>query len=139
MKRKVILTIIFTIVIILETLHYQFFHYWTFAKGEYVIAYRLIQLFSEAGLLFCLPTLFKARKLIMIPWGILLSLFFIISAYGEIHPIDTTTEPKDIEVKQTFSDGKKLVVREYENAKTGSGIHDTVLVMDWLIFRRIYK
>ncbi len=137
MKWKVILTLAYAVVIIFGIIHYIFFPYWTFTEGGYVIAFRLIQRFSWLGFLFCLPMLFNARKWILIPWGIILSIFLIISAYGEIKPIDTTTEPKDIEVYKTFSDGKKLVIREYENEKTGSVIHDTVLVKDCLIFRRI--
>ena len=71
--------------------------------------------------------------------GILLGLFFILNSLGEIYPIDTTTQPEDRALLKTDNEGRKWVVRGYQNAKTGHEIQDTVLVKDKLVFRRIYK
>jgi len=65
-------------------------------------------------------------------------IFFGVLSCSEIYPIDTTTEPVDIKTIQTYTDGKKLVARQYENAKTNAVIKDTVLVKDIFIFRQVY-
>jgi len=133
------LTMVLGFLFACEVIFGQFFPEWTFTKAGFVITNRIVLILSFCGFLFCLAWLLKANKYVLVPWGILLSLFFILTSLGEIYPIDTTTEPEDSALLKTDKEGRKWVVRTYQNAKTGHEIQDTVLVKDKLIFRRLYK
>ena len=82
--------------------------------------------------------MFRVASWLTTSLGIIFLIFLVIVTISEFHPIDTTTEPVDTKTIQSFPDGKKLVVRQYENAKTNAIIKDTVLVKDLCIFRQIY-
>jgi hypothetical protein len=131
--------IIFGIILLTEILIGQFFPHLSFVNGTLTITNKIIGYFSFSVFLFCVPLLFKAKKWVTIPWGLLLFTFLFINSCGEIYPIDTTTEPMDIATLQSDKDGNKLIVREYTNAKTDVQIRDTVLVKDIFIFRQFIE
>jgi len=70
--------------------------------------------------------------------GIALFLFSMLT-FLVINPIDSTTEPTDIKTLITQADGKKIIVRQFKNAKTNAEIIDTVTVKDISIFRKVFK
>ena len=132
------LTLLFLIILLVQFSFIYGFSHWTFIKGFYVVANKLILYFSIFGFILCIAGLFKAPRGLRVFLGITFSLFFLGTAYSEINPIDTTTEPVDIQLLSTFSNNKKLIVRHRINGKTNSEILDTVVVKDVGIFRRVY-
>jgi hypothetical protein len=134
-----ILTIVLGMVLFTEIFVRHYFPHLTFFNSSVAIANRIVGYFCFSGFLFSIPILFKASKLITVPLGILMFLFFFINSYVEIYPIDTTTEPQDKFILRTYEDGNKLIVREYKNVKTNEIIRDTVLVKDKFIFRQIIQ
>lgn len=135
---KLRFTIFFAVFFLLEVIYGQLFSQWTFIYSLLTAANHILLYISFTGLLFCLPLLFKINKWLLVPWGILLLSFLIINSVSEIRSIDTTKEPTDLEILQIDKTGKKLVVREYTNAKKNELIQDTVLVKDFFIFRQFY-
>lgn len=131
-------TILSAIILLLEITFSSLFHHWTFKKGTLIICNKLIIYLSIFALIICSLLLFRASFWLTIFLGIIFLIFFGVLSFSEIYPIDTTTEIVDIKTIQTYTDGKKLVVRQYENAKTNAVIKDTVLVKDIFIFRQVF-
>lgn len=132
------LTILSAIILLLEITFSSLFPHWTFKTGALIICNKLIIYLSIFGLIICSLLLFRAASWLTSSLGVIFLIFLGLLSYSEFYPIDTTTEPVDIKTVQTYTDGKKLVARQYENAKTNVIIEDTVLVEDVFIFRRIY-
>ena len=132
------MTILSAIILLLEITFSSLFHHWTFKKGTLIICNKLIIYLSIFALIICSLLLFRASFWLTIFLGIIFLIFFGVLSFSEIYPIDTTTEIVDIKTIQTYTDGKKLVVRQYENAKTNAVIKDTVLVKDIFIFRQVF-
>ncbi len=109
---------------------------WAFTKGYLNVASKIIFEFSFLAVVLCIALLFKVNKVIVIAFAVIFAFAFVILAYGEIYPIDTTTEPIDVRTLEKHNNGDNLIVREYQNAKTGRIIHDTVKVHDYFIFRK---
>ena len=143
MKRNgkiiLIITIILGVILLTEILTGVFFPNLTFINGNITIANRIVGYFSFSGFILSILILCKANKILTILLGIILFFFFFINSCAEIYPIDTTTEPEDVSVLQTFENGNKMIAREYKNAKTNQIIKDTVLVKDKFIFRQIIE
>ncbi|TMI61960.1 MAG: hypothetical protein E6H07_16980 [Bacteroidetes bacterium] len=131
--------ILFGIILIIEFLFAQVFPDWTFKAGFLVITNNILSYLSFWGLVYCMILFFRPAFEIKVVCGILFTVLLGIHSCSEIYPIDTTTQPNDLKTIQTYSDGKKLVVRQYKNAKTNADIQDTVLVKDVYLFRRLYK
>lgn len=138
-KSIFIATIILGIILMTEISVGQLFPNLTFVNGDLTIANRILGYFSFSGFILSVLIYFKATKFLTIPIGVLLFLIFFINSSTEIHPIDTTTQPKDISILQTNHDGSKLVIRERINTKTNGIIRDTTLVKDKFIFRQIIE
>jgi len=137
-KTTIFLTVLFVFLLSLEYAFGKFFPDWTFKSGTLVITNKIVSYFSFFGLLFCIALLFRANPVLKAVLGFLFVLLLGILSCSEIHPIDTTTQPEDTKTIQTYSDGTKLVMRHYINAKTNAQIQDTVLVKDIFMFRRLY-
>lgn len=133
------LTIIFAGILLIEFLFAKFYTGWTFIKGSFVIANNIISYLSFFGLVFFTVFTFKPKSSATIALGLIALLLFSVLTYFEFNPIDTTTKPTDIKTISIQADGKKLIVRQYKNAKTNAKIVDTVLVKDVYIFRQIFK
>ena len=131
-------TILSAIILLLEITFSSMFLHWTLKKGTLIIFNKLIIYLSIFALIICSLLLFRAASWLTIPLGIIFLIFFGVLSCSEIYPIDTTTEIVDIKTIQTYTDGKKLVSRQYENAKTNAVIKDTVLVKDIFIFRQVF-
>lgn len=138
-KSTILLTILFAVLLTIEFAFAKFYPDWTFKTGTLVIGNKIISYLAFFGLLFCIALLFRVNAGLKIVLGILFILLLGILSCSEVYPIDTTTEPVDKMVLQTFGDGRKIVVRQYENAKTNAKIQDTILVRDIFIFRRLYE
>jgi len=137
-KTSLRLTILSAIILLLEITFSSLFPHWTFKTGTLIICNKLIIYLSIFVLIICSLLLFRAASWLTISLGLIFLIFFGVLSCSEIYPIDTTTEPVDIKTIQTYTDGKKLVARQYENAKTNAVIKDTVLVKDIFIFRQVY-
>ncbi|MBX2907126.1 MAG: hypothetical protein KF744_13860 [Taibaiella sp.] len=133
---KVKIAVTFACIVLLYIGWSELIPNWTFRKDYLNIASRIIFEFSLLALIICVTLLLKANMKLIIILGVALSFAFIAIAWGEINPIDTTTEPKDKWTLERYTDGSKLTVREYQNAKTGEKITDTVRVHDYAIFRK---
>lgn len=83
--------------------------------------------------------LLKAKRWAKVMIGVFSLLFLSLLLQSIFLPFDTTTEPTDMKMLRSYSDRKKLIIREYQNAKTNAIIHDTVLVKDIFIFRQLLK
>lgn len=138
-KTKILLTILFGIILLIEIIVGHFFPNLAFVSGNLTIAYRVVGYLAFSSFVLCISILFNVDKMLIIPLGIILFLIFVINSCAEIYPIDTTTKPIDISVLRTNKDGSKLIVQERINAKTNRIIIDTVLVKDNLIFRQIIE
>lgn len=138
-KTGLYLTLLFAVILLIEFLASTFYKGWTFNKGSFVIANKIILYLSFFGLIFFIAFTFRPKSVGTIALGIITLLLFSILAFFEINPIDTTTEPVDIKTIATQPDGKKVVLRQYKNSKTNAEIIDTVLVNDVFLFRRIFK
>ena len=132
------LIILFGIILLIEFLFHQLFPDWEFINGVLTISNKLLLYYSILTMLFCLARFFKVNKVLTSIMGSLFFIYLILVTITEIYPMDTTTEPVDIKTLRIENDKRKLIVRQYENAKTNRIIHDTVLVKDIFIFRRIY-
>ena len=133
-----ILFITFSFILLIQFSFIYGFSDWTFTKGFYVIANKLLLYFSIFGFILCLAILLKAPTGLRVFLGVIFTLFFVGTAFFEIKPIDTTTQPVDVKLLSTLSGKKKLIVRQRINAKTNSEILDTVTVKDVGIFRRVF-
>ena len=131
-------TILSAIILLLEITFSSLFLHWTLKKETLIIFNKLIIYLSIFALIICSLLLFRAASWLTISLGITFLIFFGVLYCSEIYPIDTTTEIVDIKTIQTYTDGKKLVSRQYENAKTNAVIKDTVLVKDIFIFRQVF-
>ena len=132
------LTILSAIILLLEFTFSSLFPHWTFKTGTLIICNKLTIYLSIFGLIICGLLLFRAASWLTISLGVIFLIFFGVLSWSEIYPIDTTTEPVDIKTIQIYTDGKKLIARQYKNAKTNAVIKDTVLVKDIFIFRQVY-
>jgi hypothetical protein len=133
------MTILFAGVLLIEFLFVTFYPSWTFTKGSFIIANNIISYLSFFGLIFFAVFTFRPKSLTTIALGVVELFLFSVVTFIEINPIDTTTEPIDIKTIVAQTDGKKIIVRQYKNAKTNTEIIDTVTVKDNYIFRRIFK
>ena len=133
---KLNFTILFSCIVILYIGKCELLPNWAFTRGGLNITSKIIFEFSFLAMLLCIALLVKVNKYIIISISVIFTFAFIIMAWGEIYPIDTTTEPVDTYTIATDSKGQRLIIREYENAKTGSIIYDTVKVHDYFIFRK---
>jgi hypothetical protein len=97
---------------------------------------RILGLTVFFGLIFCVILLFKIHPGLTTFIGLTLTFLLFILSWFTFHPIDTYTLPVDKSTLSIFPDGKKLIVRQYKNAKTNRQIQDTVLVKDVFIFRQ---
>jgi hypothetical protein len=136
---KLLFTKMFSLVLLGGFFFEQFYPNWSLRTASLISSYRISSFFSFFGLIYCLTLLFRPASWLKSSMIVVFSLLFGMLSCSEIFPFDTTTHPVDIQTLKTFDSGKKLVVRKYENAKTGWIIQDTVLVKDVFIFRRIYK
>lgn len=59
-----------------------------------------------------------------------------VSACTLVKPLDTTTEPYDIQLLGRLNNGEKIMIRQYKNAKTNRVIRDTITARDVLFFRK---
>jgi hypothetical protein len=137
-KASLYLAILFGFILIIEFLFALGFPDWTFKTGFLVIANNILSYLSFWGLVYCTILFFRPAFETQVVCGILFTVLFGIHSCSEIYPIDTITQPNDLKTIQTYNDGKKLVVRQYKNAKTNVEIQDTVLVRDVFLFRRFY-
>lgn len=136
-KTKMLFTVLSGIVLVLEITIGYLFPNWTFINGNLTIAYSIIGYLAFSSFILCIPILFNASKMLTIPLGVVLFIIFFINSCSVIHPIDTTTKPKDIAIVKTYENGNQLIVRKRINAKTNNIILDTVLVKDYFIFRKL--
>lgn len=67
----------------------------------------------------------------------MLFIVFVFNSYAEINPIDSTTAPIKIQTLRKNTDGSEIIVLKSINTKTNNIILDTILVKDFLIFRKI--
>lgn len=67
----------------------------------------------------------------------MLFIVFVFNSYAEINPIDSTTGPIKIQTLRKNTDGSEIIVLKSINTKTNNIILDTILVKDFLIFRKI--
>ncbi|WP_207429507.1 hypothetical protein [Pedobacter sp. SYSU D00535] len=117
----------------------QFFPDLTFVSGSLVIANRILGYLAFIVFVLSIMLLLRLNKTIRFCSALILSCFFFINSCGEIYPIDTIEKPFDASILQTYGNGNKLIVREFENAKTTNVLRDTILVNDVFIFRRILE
>jgi uncharacterized membrane protein YeiB len=133
------LTIICIFILTFEYIFKTYFIGWTFNKSYFVIANRILGNFAFFGFFCFLLYTVKPKSALTIIIGIISSLIFLLLAFFEINPIDTTTQPIDFSILKTLPNETKLISRQYENAKTTHRIVDTVLVKDISIFRKIIR
>ena len=138
-KKVLLLTILFAVILIIEFLFQKIFPGWSFKTGPLIVGNKILSYISFLGLIYCLILFFKPVFEIKVVIGILFTLLLGVLSCTEIYPIDTTTQPVDVETIQVYPNGKKLVVRQYKNAKTNREIQDTVLIKDVFLFRRQYQ
>ncbi len=136
---KLRLLLIFGGILFIEIIIGIFFPNVIFINKNLSILNGMIINIAVCGFLFCLIQLFRPQKWLSILIGLILIVFLILTLQSKLHPIDTLTEPIDIATLSIIPDGKKVIVREFVNGKTNGVIHDTVLVKDIFIFRRLYK
>jgi phosphate starvation-inducible membrane PsiE len=137
-KAALRIAILLAIFLIIEFSVSLFLGDWTFTKGSWVIINNIICYFFFFGLLYCVILFYRPVAQAAIPIAVFFILICGALSFLEIFPIDTTTQPADVSILQSYPGGKKLVIRQYKNAKTNEKIQDTVLVKDVLIFRRLY-
>lgn len=135
MKRKIALALLALSVLglMLTSVKKVLYPEWTFnSPGAYNIFYSAY--FSSVVLL-----IFSTAMLIVKRWfwglGLVSIVFCGVLIFGQFHPIDTTTFPKDIETLKK-ENGQKIVLIEYTNCKTNHVYQDTVHVLDKWIFRK---
>jgi hypothetical protein len=133
------LIIIFAVVLFVEIFFAAFFPNLTFVDRTLTISNSMIVTTAGCGLLFCSILLLRPKRWISVVAGIFFIAFLVSTLQSKISPIDTLTEPIDVATLSTYPDGRKVIIREFTNAKTNGVIRDTVLVKDMFIFRRIYK
>lgn len=136
-KIKIFLTVLFGAILLTKTLVAHFIPNLTFINGELVIATRIIVFLLFLCFIMCVFMLFKPNEILVMLLGIVLFLIFFVYSCSEIYPIDTTTQPKDILILETYEDGTKLILRERISMKRNIPIQDKVLVKDNFIFRQI--
>ena len=125
------------IIIFLEIICNSFFPNITFINGTLVTLNKIMGFFVFSLFIILLFKLFKANKIVTIIISLLLFIIFIFNSYAEINPIDTTTPAVEIKTLQRNEDGSKIIVQKSINMKIDEAILDTILVNDFLIFRRI--
>ena len=106
-----------------------------FINGNLTIASRIFGYFAFSAFVFSFLLLVRLNSMVTYVIGVILLFFSLFNSFFELYPIDTTTEPIDLAVLRVDSDGKKLISRQYKNAKTNRLLQDTVLVKDYFIFR----
>lgn len=137
MKPPLIFLILFCIVFISRQIIEISFPKWTFNRNDLNILYDIIGYVSFFGLLFCILLLLTNRRTVLIPVAILFSLLVSCESYFAAFPFDSQTAPEDFQVIHIYKDGRKLISRKYQNAKTGTWNIDTAIVWDNNVFRRI--
>ena len=138
-KITLVFTIAFAFILLMELIFKRVWPHWTFNTPGLVIGNAILSYLAFFGLIFCTMLLVRAPRLLNIVFGIAMTLLFCVASCATIFPIDTTTQPRDKFIVDRFPDGRKKIIREYRNAKTGHEIMDTVIVKDVLCFRRLYK
>lgn len=133
------LLILFSIILLIEFLFSQAFPVWDFKSTTLVTINRIATYLSFFGFIYFLLLTFKMTSWLKHIAGPLFIIAFGVFSCSEIYPIDTTTKPEDVAILQILDNGRKKVIREYQNSKTNRLIRDTVLVKDVFIFRHIYK
>jgi hypothetical protein len=137
-KAKLRLLLIFGSILLIEFLFSFVFPGWSLREGALIKTNNILAYFAFFGFLFCIVSLFKMFPPVLVIMGTTSAVLFCFLSCTELFPIDTTTDPVDVKTLWSSGDNRKLVVREYQNAKTNATIRDTVLVKDILIFRHVY-
>jgi hypothetical protein len=112
---------------------------WVVKNGSLHLASEIILAVSIGWLVIWMISIFKIPSSLKWLVSIVVMLVLAVSSCLTVYPIDTKTEPYDKTVLSRFTKGQKLIVREYQNAKTNGKIEDTVLVQDVFVFRKIFK
>lgn len=133
------LTIICVFILTFEFIFKTYFIGWTFNKSYFVQTNKILETFAFFGFFYFALYTFRPKSILTKIVGIVSAIIFMLLAFFEINPIDTTTHPLDIAILEKCPNETKLISRQYENAKTSRQINDTVLVRDVFIFRKIIK
>lgn len=135
MLKQIIIS--FSIILLIEIVFHQ--TEWNFINASITSSNIIITSFSFFGILYCLILLLRPSNSVAI---FLALIFLLVTSFISlllIYPLDSTSQPVDITILHTNSDGKKLIVREKINLKHNYPIRDTILVKDIFIFRQICK
>ncbi len=124
---------------LIELFFCTLFPTWTFSYRNLVYINYIIQVVSFFGIIVCLLRLVIKDNIIQ---GILYFFIIIIgfiACFLSIHPIDTYSDPIDIECIKIENNGIKTIKIQKISGKTNNIRFDTITVKDILIFRKIYK
>ncbi|HEU4472703.1 MAG TPA: hypothetical protein VFR58_16525 [Flavisolibacter sp.] len=131
--------IILSAILLGEFIFAEFYPSWNFISPVLININRVITIFAFFLLLFFFLLVFRAGLVANIIFGSILLFFFAVCACFTLNPIDTHTLPVDESTLFVYPDGKKVVVRSYQNAKTNGLIRDTVLVKEVYVFRQVIR
>ena len=116
-----------------------FFSEWEVRNGNANMWWSILLWFSVCYILVYLIVISRIGTTVKWTISILVLTVCGVAGCASVHPLDTTTEPYDIEVLKEGPDGEKIVVREYKNAKTNRIIKDTIQAYDVFLFRKLVK
>lgn len=129
----IICFIFYITVSILETI----FSNWTFKNPFLIDFFHSLTSFSLIFILFIIPVFLFPKTRIFFYFLILA--LTIVSTYLNFKPIDTYETPKDYKVLDVNNQDEKLIIQSKYSLKNDRIKHDTILVRDYFIFRKIIK